>query len=292
MAEPLVIARNVTKVFGSKAALENVSAEVFPGDIIGVLGKNGAGKTTLLETVLGFSPPTAGSTIVFGESSLELSAAAKARIGFVPQQDELLGVLSGKQLLAIVASFHADWDREFIDRLVAEWDVRLDQRIATLSVGERQKLSVLAALGHQPALLVLDEPVASLDPIARRQFLHELFAIAESPTRAVLFSSHIVSDLERAANKVWIVKNGRLHWQGEIDELKESVVRLQIRARKPLPPDLGVPNALATRVDGNVAQVAIAGWQREWADTIAQRLDAAVEVEPLGLEEIFLELHR
>ena len=292
MAEPLVIARNVTKVFGSKAALENVSAEVFPGDIIGVLGKNGAGKTTLLETVLGFSPPTAGSTTVFGESSLELSAAAKARIGFVPQQDELLGVLSGKQLLAIVASFHAGWDREFIDRLVAEWDVRLDQRIATLSVGERQKLSVLAALGHQPALLVLDEPVASLDPIARRQFLHELFAIAESPTSAVLYSSHIVSDLERAANKVWIVKNGRLHWQGEIDTLKESVVRLQIRARKPLPTDLAVPNALAARIDGNVAQVTVASWQPQTTDALARRLDAAVEVEPLALEEIFLELHR
>ncbi len=292
MAEPLVIARNVTKAFGSKVALDDVSAEVFPGDIIGVLGKNGAGKTTLLETVLGFSPPTQGSTTVFGENSLELSAAAKARIGFVPQQDELLGVLNGKQLLAIVASFHADWGRELIDRLVAEWGVRLDQRIATLSVGERQKLSVLAALGHHPDLLVLDEPVASLDPIARRQFLHELFAIAESPRRAVLFSSHIVSDLERAANKVWIVKDGRLYWQGEIDALKESVVRLQIRARKPLPSDLGVPNALATRVEGNVARVTVADWQRQGADSVAQRLDAAVEVEPLGLEEIFLELHR
>jgi ABC-2 type transport system ATP-binding protein len=292
MAEPLVVARNVTKVFGSTAALTDVSAEVFPGDIIGVLGKNGAGKTTLLETVLGFSPPTKGSTTVFGEDSLALSAAAKARIGFVPQQDELLGVLTGKQLLAIVASFHADWSRELIDRLIAEWDVPLDRRIFTLSVGERQKLSVLAALGHQPDLLVLDEPVASLDPIARRQFLHELFAIAESTARAVLFSSHIVSDLERAANKVWIVKEGRLHWQGEIDALKESVVRLQIRARKPLPSDLGVPNPLAARVDGNVAQVTVASWQPQSMDALAKRLDAAVEVEPLALEEIFVELHR
>ena len=242
--------------------------------------------------MLGFSPPTQGSTTVFGENSLELSAPAKARIGFVPQQDELLGVLNGKQLLAIVASFHAGWRRDLIDRLVAEWGVPLDRRIATLSVGERQKLSVLAALGHQPDLLVLDEPVASLDPIARRQFLHELFAIAESTARAVLFSSHIVSDLERAANKVWIVKDGRLHWQGEIDALKESVVRLQIRARKPLPSDLGVPNALAARVEGNVAQATVASWQPQSTDALALRLDAAVEVEPLALEEIFLELHR
>jgi ABC-2 type transport system ATP-binding protein len=223
---------------------------------------------------------------------LQLSAAAKARIGFVPQQDELVGVLDGKQLLAIVAAFHARWDSAFVDRLVAEWGVPLDRRVAKLSVGERQKLSVLSALGHHPDLLVLDEPVASLDPIARRQFLHELFAIAESPARAVLFSSHIVSDLERAANKVWIVKDGRLHWQGELDALKESVVRLQIRARKPLPTDLGVPNTLAARVDGLVAQATVAKWEPKSTDALARRLDSAVEVEPLGLEEIFLELHR
>ena len=292
MREPLAAARNLSKVFDSKVALDDVSAEVFPGDIIGVLGKNGAGKTTLLETMLGFSPPTSGSTSVFGESSMQLSAAAKARIGFVPQQDELLGALNGKQLLAIVAAFHANWDHAFVGRLVAEWGVPLDRRISTLSVGERQKLTVLASLGHHPDLLVLDEPVASLDPIARRQFLHELFAIAESTSRAVLFSSHIVSDLERAANKVWIVKDGRLHWQGEIDALKESVVRLQIRARKPLPPDLGVPNALAARVEGLVAQATVAKWEPASTDALARRLDAAVDVEPLGLEEIFLELHR
>jgi ABC-2 type transport system ATP-binding protein len=292
MAEPLATIRNVRKVFGKKVALDDVSAEVFPGDIIGVLGKNGAGKTTLLETLLGFSLPTSGSTTVFGESSLALSAAAKARIGFVPQQDELLGVLSGKQLLAIVAAFHAAWSHELIGRLVAEWGVPLDQRIGTLSVGERQKLSVLSALGHHPDLLVLDEPVASLDPIARRQFLHELFAIAESPARAVLFSSHIVSDLERAANKVWIVKDGRLHWQGELDALKESVVRLQVRARKPLPTELGVPNALATRVDGTVAQVTVASWRPESTAALGQRFEASIEVESLALEEIFLELHR
>ena len=292
MPEPIAAARNVSKIFDTKVALDDVSAQVFPGDIIGVLGKNGAGKTTLLETMLGFSPPTKGSTSVFGESSMQLSATAKARIGFVPQQDELLGVLDGKQLLAIVAAFHAHWDRAFVGRLVAEWGVPLDRRISTLSVGERQKLAVLSSLGHHPDLLVLDEPVASLDPIARRQFLHELFAIAESTSRAVLFSSHIVSDLERAANRVWIVKDGRLHWQGEIDALKESVVRLQIRARKPLPPDLGVPNALATRVEGLVAQATVAKWEPAATDTLARRLDAAVDIEPLGLEEIFLELHR
>jgi ABC-2 type transport system ATP-binding protein len=292
MAEPIVSARDVTKLFGTKAALDGVSVDVLPGDIVGVLGKNGAGKTTLLETLLGFSPANRGSVTVFGEDALHMSQATKARIGFLPQQDELFGMLNGKQHLGIVSAFHANWDRALIERLIGEWSVPLTRRIDSLSVGERQKLAVLSALGHHPELLVLDEPVASLDPIARRQFLQQLFTIAENDRRAVLFSSHIVSDLERAANKVWIVKDGRLHWQGELDALKESVVRLHIQARAPLPPDLGAPNTLATRTNGNSATATVAQWQPALADALAQRLGATVEVEALGLEDIFLELHR
>jgi ABC-2 type transport system ATP-binding protein len=292
MTEPIVVARGLGKTFDKKTALTGISAEIAAGDVIGVLGKNGAGKTTLLEVLLGFSPPSEGEARIFGDDCLALSAATKARIGFVPQQDELLSMLSGHQQLAVTAAFHANWDRALIDRLVAEWGVPLDQRILTLSVGERQKLSVLTALGHHPELLVLDEPVASLDPIARRQFLAQLFERAETKTRTVLFSSHIVSDLERAANKVWIIKDGRLHWQGEIDALKESVVRLHIRAPAPLPADLSIPGTLSVRVEGRAATVAATQWRAELRDTLAQRFDAAIEVEPLGLEEIFVELHR
>jgi ABC-2 type transport system ATP-binding protein len=292
MNEPIVTARGVTKLFGAKTAVDAVSVDVFPGDIVGVLGKNGAGKTTLLETLLGFSPPNRGTVTVFGEDALHMSAAAKGRIGFLPQLDEMFAMLNGKQHLAIVAAFHAGWDRALIERLVAEWNVPLTRRVDSLSVGERQKLAVLCALGHHPDLLVLDEPVASLDPIARRQFLQQLFAIAENDKRAVLFSSHIVSDLERAANKVWIVKDGRLHWQGELDALKESVVRVHIRARVPLAAGLSVPKAVVTRIAGNTVTATVVEWQPTLADDLARQFDGPVDVEALGLEDIFLELHR
>jgi ABC-2 type transport system ATP-binding protein len=229
---------------------------------------------------------------VFGEDCLRLSEASKARVGFVPQQDELLGMLTGKQQLAITAAFHADWDHALIGRLLTEWEVPTDRRILSMSVGERQKLSVLTALGHHPELLVLDEPVASLDPIARRQFLQQLFDAAESTVRAVLFSSHIVSDLERAANKVWIVKEGRLHWQGYVDALKESVVRLHVRAQVPLSRDLHVANALSSRIEGNHATLAVMDWDPAARESLASRLNASIDVEPLSLEEIFIELHK
>ncbi len=292
MTEPIAKLCELEKRFGTKMALAGISADIAPGDVIGVLGKNGAGKTTLLEVLLGFSPPSSGTAEVFGEDCLELSEGSKARIGFVPQQDELLSVLNGRQQLDITAAFHAEWDHALIDKLITEWEVPTRARIQSMSVGERQKLSVLTALGHHPQLLVLDEPVASLDPIARRQFLRQLLDISEIDGRAVLFSSHIISDLERAANKVWILRDGSLLWQGELDSLKESVVRLHMRARQPLPGSLAVPNTLTSRVEGNVATVAVSKWDPDERGPLAERLSASVEVEPLGLEEIFVELHR
>jgi ABC-2 type transport system ATP-binding protein len=292
MAEPMVSIDNLGKRFGTKTALEDVTASIAPGDVVGLLGRNGAGKTTLLEVMLGFSPPSTGSATILGDSCLELSQATKNRIGFVPQQDELLGILSAKQQLAIAAAFHGNWDEALVARVLAEWQIPLNRRILAMSVGERQKLSVLLALGHHPDLLVLDEPVASLDPIARRQFLHELFEAAENPRRAVLFSSHIVSDLERAANKVWILKDGRLHWQGNLDALKETVVRVHVHASSPLPASLDIVNALTYRVSGNHATAAIVDWTPHAREALAAALGASVEVEPLSLEDIFVELHR
>jgi ABC-2 type transport system ATP-binding protein len=288
----VVSAKGLGKSFGAKRVLDDVSVSAEPGDIVGVLGKNGAGKTTLLELLLGLSPPSAGSTEIFGERSMSLSETAKARIGFAPQQDELVDILSGRHQVSLTAAFYWHWDHVLVERLAAEWEVPLDRRIASLSVGERQKLSLLLALGHRPDLLVLDEPVASLDPIARRSFVTQIIDDSRDRQRTVLFSSHIVSDLERAANKLWIVKDGRLAWAGDLDALKESVVRLHIRARRPLPHDLGLPNALSSRVNGANATVAAMSWNSDSAASIAARLAADVEVENLSLEEIFVELHR
>ncbi len=292
MPQAVVSARALSKRFATKDVLHEISVDVEPGDIVGVLGKNGAGKTTLLELLLGFSIPTSGTAEIFGERSAELSAAAKKRIAFVPQQDELIEIFTGAQQLALTAAFYDQWDRALIERLCAEWEIPLGRRIQTLSVGERQKLSLLLALGAHPELLVLDEPVASLDPIARRQFITEIVDRARGTQRTVLFSSHIVSDLERAANKVWIVKDGRLAWAGDLDALKESVVRLHIHGRRQLPTDLGVPDALTSRVDGFRATVAATDWTSQRTAALAARLDADLEVESLALEDIFLELHR
>jgi ABC-2 type transport system ATP-binding protein len=256
--------QQLSKSFGQHAVLNGITTQVDPGEVVGVIGKNGAGKTTLLETLLGYSPPSAGAARIFGENCLDMSAAVKARIGFVPQQDELLPTLTGRQQLALAGSFYPQWDSALIDRLATDWEVPLNRRTTSLSGGERQKLSTLMALGNRPDLLVLDEPVASLDPLARRRFLQQLLEIAADHSRAVIFSSHIVSDLERVATRIWIIRDGHLLWDGDIDTLKQSVRRLHVRGRGPLPHELGLSRVLSERrgADGHSATLTGCGRAR------------------------------
>jgi ABC-2 type transport system ATP-binding protein len=292
MNSATVEASHLGKAFGSKRVLQDLSFGVSPGDVVGVLGKNGAGKTTLLELMLGFTQPTEGAVRVFGHESYRLPGDAKARVGFVPQQDELVDHLTVADQLRVIASFYPHWDNDLITRLCQEWGIETRARIRSMSVGERQKLSILLAFGHKPDLLILDEPVASLDPIARRQFLEQLVEISTDGRRAIVFSSHIVSDIERLANRIWILKEGRLDWQGDLDSLKESIVRIHLRGTGPLPEVLTIPGALSIRRDSPFPTAIVRDWTDAAQRDLERQISGKVEVEVLGLEEIFVELHR
>jgi ABC-2 type transport system ATP-binding protein len=292
MTEPFVLARGLSKSFDGKTVLEDVSFRVDAGDVVGVLGKNGAGKTTLLELMLGFTPATAGKVEVFGHDSYRLPGSIKSRIGFVPQLDELINQLSARDQLRVTQSFYRQWDDELMDRLVRSWDIDESARVRSMSVGQRQKLSILLALGHRPDLLILDEPVASLDPLARRAFLEQIVEIAAGGDRAVVLSSHIVSDIERLANKIWILKDNGLYWNGDFDELKDTVVRLHLHSPSPLSSTISIPNALSVDVSDAYATAVVCAFTRELEGEIAELTGARLEIESLTLEDIFLEMHR
>jgi ABC-2 type transport system ATP-binding protein len=137
-----------------------------------------------------------------------------------------------------------------------------------------------------------DRKAQCLDPEERRQFLEQIIEVASDGNRSVVFSSHIVSDVERLANKIWILKDQRMYWQGDFDSLKDSIVRLHARASRPLPASLAFPNALNVQLSGTTATAVVQGWRAEMQAGLAQQLEAEIEVEQLTLEDIFLELHR
>jgi len=292
MTEPFIEATDLSKSFDDKIVLDKVSLTVRPGEIVGLLGKNGAGKTTLLELILGFTPATGGRIEVFGHESYRLPGHCKRRIGFVPQMDELVDQLTASDQLRLIRSFYPNWDDALIERLVGAWEIDPGQRIRSMSVGQRQKLSILTALGHRPDLLILDEPVASLDPLARRHFLEQIVEVAADGNRAVVFSSHIVSDIERLANTIWILKDSHLHWRGDFDDLRDSIVRLHVRSPKRLPLDLRIPNALSIEISEQYATAIVSNWTEEMGSEVAELTGVRPDIESLTLEDIFLELHR
>jgi ABC-2 type transport system ATP-binding protein len=221
---PALVWENVTKRFDAKIALDGVRLEIPTGSVVGLLGTNGSGKTTLLKCAVGLLRPQSGSCTLLGEPSWDLSAAAKERLGYVPQVINLYPWMRVPDLIEYTASFYPKWNRDLADRLITDWSIpnTLTDRVGKLSVGQQQKLAILTAIAYEPDLLILDEPAASLDPLARRQFLKFLIDLAEPGRRTVVFSTHILSDLERVADYVAVLKAGRLIHFGLLEDLKEQ----------------------------------------------------------------------
>ncbi len=214
--------QNLVKGFGTKPVLRGIDLQIPAGTVVGLLGTNGSGKTTLLKCLVGLLRPQSGHSELLGEPSWNLSAQTKARLGYVPQVVNLYPWMKIADLLRYTASFYANWNDDLAERLTDEWTLPPADRVGTLSVGQLQKVAILTALAHEPDVLILDEPAASLDPLARRQFLKLIIDLAEPGRRTVLFSTHITSDLERVADHVAILKDGRIAHFGLLDELKEQ----------------------------------------------------------------------
>ena len=287
---PIALA-GVRKQYGAKAALDGVDLVIPAGSVVGLLGQNAAGKTTLIKTALGLIRPTNGEATIFGEPSWDLWAATKARIGYVPQVITLYPWMRVRQLIKYTASFYPRWNDGQVTKLLTTWDVGGEDKVGILSVGTLQKLAIVLALGHEPDLLVLDEPAASLDPGARRDFLRTLLEVAADGRRTVLFSTHITSDLERVADRVAILRAGKIAYDGALDDLKDSVKRLHITATAPLPVDLQIPGVVKSQVEGNEALISVRDASPALIEQIRRNYAATVGVQDLNLEDIFLELH-
>ena len=214
--------RGLQLSYGKQQVLKTLDWQLPAGQVVGLLGRNGAGKTTLLEAMLGLRDLQGGTVQLFGETGPMFSDAARARIGYVPQRSDLFEGFTPDQLLAYFRSFYPRWNAAKVDGLMSRWAIPRDQAIARLSGGQQQRLSIIRALAHEPDLLVLDEPVASLDPAGRRDFLRELVDQVLDRGTTVVLSTHILSDLERVAFNVAFMRDGQIGVQAPLDELLEN----------------------------------------------------------------------
>ncbi len=284
-----VVVRDVVKRYDKRSILDGVSLVLEPGAVLGLIGRNGAGKSTLIRSLLGLIEPEAGECAIWGEPALALTDDVKARIGYVAQQPESLGWMTAKDMLAFVGRFYANWDQAFVDATLERWRLPAATALSNLSPGERQRVAIIRALASQPELLILDEPASALDPVARRELLREIATRAGEFGTTVLFSTHIVSDLERVASHVAFMHEGRMLLQTELDTLKERHLRLHLPASCATQLVGAVPGEVARRTNpyGGLTIVLIREDGQPWPPLV----DApGVQREHLSLEDLFVEV--
>ncbi|EQD42147.1 ABC transporter, ATP-binding protein [mine drainage metagenome] len=288
-----VSARALLKSFDGREVLNRLDWEVPAGRVVGLLGRNGAGKTTLLRCLLGLSPLDAGSIEVLGEPMDEPRGQRLHRIGYVPQSFDLFPWMRVGDFLTFTAAFYKRWDSALVERLLGEWRLERKKKIAALSQGQRQMLAIVRALAPDPDLLVLDEPVASLDPIARRDFLATLIPLVRRPGKTVIFSTHITTDLERVEADIALLRNGRIALQRPLAELRAHFRRVWLSRASGFTAAPMLDGALdADLLDaraGYVVDLSDAR-MRPALEVLAAREGATLELASLDLEDLFVAL--
>lgn len=227
-AEPILALRGLTRRFGRVLAVERIDLTVHEGEIYGFLGVNGAGKTTTLRMLMGIIAPDAGTIQMLGQTAPRTTLKQKQRIGYVSQEQTFYPWMTCRRLGKFVGGFYPTWDQQEFDRLLGVLELPPDRKASELSGGMRAKLGLALALASRPALLILDEPTAGLDPVARREFLELITAQARHHQRTTLFSSHLIDEVERAADRVGIIHRGKMRYEGRITELREQVRAVQL----------------------------------------------------------------
>lgn len=239
-APPIVEVVRVTRRFGSKTALDQLSLTVPRGGVFGLIGGNGAGKTTLIKHILGLLKAQNGLVRVFGLDPVENPVGTLGRIGYLSEDRDLPDWMSVGELMRYTQAFFPNWDETYAEELRDAFDLDRKAKIRNLSRGQRARTGLLLALAHRPELLVLDEPSSGLDPVVRRDILGAIIRTIADEGRTVLFSSHLLDEVERVADRVAIIHEGRILLTAPMDEIKETHRRLTLRFGEALqaPPPL------------------------------------------------------
>jgi ABC-2 type transport system ATP-binding protein len=287
-AEPVIAVSHLSRSFGAKQALTDVSLAVTPGCVFGLVGENGAGKSTLIKHLLGLWRAQTGTVRLFGLDPVSDAVAVLGRIGYLSEEPDLPGWMRVGEVLRYTQAFYPRWDTSYAEHLRDQFGLDPGARVKTLSKGQRARLGLIAAEAHRPDLLILDEPSSGLDPIVRRDILEAIIRTVADQGRTVIFSSHLLDEVERVSDHLAMLHRGTLRFCAPLDDIKARHRRIVLQFERPQPEPPNVSGAL--RVDG-------AG--REWTvicdagkihpAAMAQHLGATVVDDTVAsLDEIFV----
>jgi ABC-type multidrug transport system ATPase subunit len=222
LSEPVISVAELTRRFGAKTALDSVSVSMPRGAVYGLVGANGAGKTTLTKHILGLLRAESGSVRVFGLDPVADPVGVLSRIGYLSEENDLPGWMRVDELIRYSRAFYPAWDDEYAEELRQRFALDPAAKIKTLSKGQKARMGLLIALAYRPDLLVLDEPSSGLDPIVRRDILGAIIRTIAHEGRTVLFSSHLLEEVEQVADHVTMINRGQIVLSASLDAIRAS----------------------------------------------------------------------
>lgn len=288
-----VVAHGLTKRFGTKPAVDALDLAIPDGCTFGFIGPNGAGKSTTIRMLMGMLRITAGDARVLDVDVGANPDAVKRLVGYVPEQHFIYRWMYVHEVIGFCRSFYPTWNDALCAELIERFDLEPNKRVKHLSKGNVVKLALLLAIAHEPQLLLLDEPTSGLDPLVREEFLDGVLrAICDTP-RTILFSSHTLTDVQRLADRIGIIHEGRLLLDCPSDELLTTTKRVRAVLSDGATPTDAPDGTVWQRVQGREWLMTVRGFTPEAIQFLKQRyaLDH-VEVMDLGLEDVFKDIVR
>jgi ABC-2 type transport system ATP-binding protein len=291
--EPVVVVEKLSRRFGARTALHEVDLVLERGAVLGLVGKNGAGKTTLVQHLLGLLRAQSGSVRVFGLDPVADPAGVLGRVGYLSEDRTLPGWMTVAELMRYTAAFYPRWDPGYAARLCDDFRLDPAQKIRTLSRGQHARAALATALAHRPELLVLDEPSSGLDPVVRRDVLEAILHTVAEEGRTVLFSSHLLDEVERMSDHLALIEGGRILLSGGLEQIRGRHWRITGRANgrpsraSERPEPLAVTGVLAVRADGSEATLTCDGERGAVEAELRRAGYECLSCSPASLDEIF-----
>jgi ABC-2 type transport system ATP-binding protein len=289
-----ILTEGLTKDYGSDRGIFDLDLEIAEGEVFGYLGPNGAGKTTTIKLLMGLSHPTRGSATILGLDADRDAVAVKRKVGYVPGELPQFGGWRGSEIVAYVAGLRGDLDDHEVEAVAKRLDLDLGRKYREYSHGNKQKLALLLAFAHKPALLILDEPTSGLDPLHQQEF-YGLVRNARERGATIFISSHVLSEVEQVCDRVGIVREGHLATVGALDELvgmRAHRVEIEFADRAPAERLRALPGFEQLTVeDHRVTGMFRGNFEPLLAALATAHVTKFVSREP-SLEEIFLGYYR
>ncbi len=289
---PAIAARGLTKYYNQRPVVHAMDLEIPVGCVYGLLGRNGAGKSTLIKMLTGLVRPDAGTAELLGESVATMNPTIWQRIAYIAEGHPLYRHMTIDALERFVSAYYPRWNAELFGRIIDHFSLPRKKRVRGFSNGQRAQVSLALAVAPQPELLILDDPTLGLDTVVRRDFLESMIQIIQQEGRTILFSSHVLGDVERVADRIGIIVDGVLRVDCTTDHFKDALRKIVLQFRGTPPPYPVTEGIVSDRVYGERRELVIANYS-DVHRTAAEELDPLeIDVLELNLEDAFIEYTR